>query len=293
MKISKHYIIISLLAMLMWLPSCDFINPDESAPGYIQIDSFVFDPTPTLPEFGPSASTNIKDVWVYVNNEFQGVYELPAKFPVLNTGSTNLILSPGIMLNGIAATRSPYPFYRSSIQTVNIPELGTVKIDPVTSYWDSVQCSFCEDFEGSGFSLTSTASSDTVMYQTLFSDPNNSEGLCGVVKLNQANTKFEITSTTSYDLPGSGAPVYLEFDYKINQTMTAGIFINTPGSNPEQIAIINLNATNVWKKIYVQLGYTVSAFPDASGYQVFFGAVKSPAVTESVFYLDNIKVVHF
>jgi len=284
---------IPFLLIALFIQSCDLINPDEKAPGYIQVDSFTFDPNPAIGEFGPSKSTNIKDVWVYVDNEFQGAYELPAKFPVLKTGSANIILSPGILLNGIAATRSPYPFYRGSIQQITIPELGTVTMNPVTSYFDSVKCSYCEDFEGSGFSLTTTNASDTLMYQTIAADPNNKEGLCGVVTLDSANTAFEITSTSAYDLPGSGAAVFLEFDYKINQSMVAGLFIVTPNTTPQQVALINLNATENWKKIYVQLGYTVSAYEDASGYKVFFGAVKSSSVSKAVFYLDNIKVVNF
>ncbi|MDQ3051356.1 MAG: hypothetical protein M3Q95_10765 [Bacteroidota bacterium] len=287
------YYLIPFFVLIISISGCDFINPDEQAPGFIQIDSFVFDPTPTLGELGASASTNIRDVWVYLDNDFQGVYELPAKFPVLNTGPTNLILSPGILLNGIAATRSPYPFYRGNISQVVIPELGTLNINPVVSYFDSIQCSFCEDFEGSGFSLTTTSISDTLMYQTDVGDPNNFEGLCGRVILDQNDTRFEITSTTAYDLPGSGAAVYLELDYKINQTMLAGIFIVTPNLPDEQIGLINLKATSEWNKIYVQLGYTVSAYPDASGYKIFFGAVKNPDIPLAEFYLDNIKVVHF
>lgn len=294
MKIHMHRnIFCKLLLLLFSLQSCDLINPDETAPGYIQVDSISFDPVPTAGTTGSSKSKNIKDVWVYIDNEFQGVYELPAKFPVLKTGTSNITLSPGILINGIAATRTPYPFYDGFRQNVTIPELGTVTINPVASYFDSVKCSYKEEFEGSGFSLTATSLSDTVMYQTMAGDVNNFEGQCGVVVLENDDTFFEVTSTTAYDLPGSGAAVFLEFDYKVNQVMTAGIFIVNATGNPTQVAIINLNPTETWKKIYVQLGYTVSAYPNATGYKVFFGAAKNPDVDTSVFYLDNIKVVHF
>src|SRR5689334_9342546 len=102
--------------IVITVSSCNLINPDEQAPGYIAIDTFTFDPNPTIGETGPSVSTKIKDVWVYIDNKFQGAYELPAKFPVLETGSRKIIVSPGIFLNGIAGTRSPYPFYRATVQ---------------------------------------------------------------------------------------------------------------------------------------------------------------------------------
>jgi len=282
------------MILVFILSGCNLINPSEDVPSYISVDSFTFNPTPTLAEMGPSVSTKIKDVWLYVDNEFQGAYELPARFPVLKTGSHRVILSPGILLNGISSTRSPYPFYKAHIEDVHLPENGELKVNPVTSYFDSVKCHYCEDFEGFGFSLTATAQSDTVMYQLSGGDPGVHEGTgSGVVYLDQGSSRFEVTSTTDYPLPGSGAAVYLEFDYKINQNMVVGLLISNPNSGTSQVSIITLNPNEKWNKIYVQLGYTVSGNPNATGFKVFFGANKDPLVTKSEFYLDNIKVVSF
>jgi hypothetical protein len=274
--------------------SCNLINPSEKAPAYVEVEPFVFDPVPALQEMGPSTSTKIKDVWVYVDNKFLGTFELPARFPVLKTGFTKLDLLPGIQLNGIASTRSPYPFYQGSSHDLDLPENGTVQINPVTNYFSQAECAYCESFEGTGFSLTPTPQSDTIMYQLPANDPEVFEGAgSGVVYLEGENTKFEITSTSDYDLPGAGAPVFLELDYKINQEMKVGLFINIPGVPAEQVSIITLRPTEVWNKIYVQLGYTVSAYANASGYKIYFGAIKDPSVSKSVFYLDNIKVISF
>jgi hypothetical protein len=242
---------------------------------------------------GSSSSVKIKDVWVYVDNAFQGAYELPARFPVLNTGEHRVLLSPGILLNGIASTRSPYPFYRGHFEDVNLAANGELKMNPVTSYFDSVKCNYCEDFEGVGFSLTATTTSDTVMYQLPDGDPGIFEGSgSGVVYVDSDNPKFEVTSTTAYGLPGSGAAVFLELDYKINQHMSVGLLINSPGLPTKQEVNITLNPTETWNKIYVQLGYTVSAYPNST-FQIFFGAIKDPAVTKGEFYFDNIKVVSY
>jgi hypothetical protein len=286
----------SLLAALLFamVSSCNLINPDEEPPAYIEINSFTFDPNPTLAEMGPSTSTKIKDVWVYVDNDFIGTYELPARFPVLKNGPAKIILSPGILLNGISATRSPYPFYSGSNHNVDLPANGTISISPVTSYFPSVECKYCESFEGAGFSLSATNQSDTIMYQLPAGDVNIFEGnSSGVVYLDTANTVFEVASTTDYDLPGSGAPVYLEFDYKINQTMQAGLYVTQSDGSLVQVPLITLNPTEDWNKTYIQLGYTVSAYSTATGFKVYFGAVKSSTVDHPAFYLDNIKVVHF
>jgi|SRR5688572_736006 len=294
MIINRNLLVSLLLICGAFLfQGCDVINPEESAPSYIEVNSFNYSHTTTNISNCPSLSSNIKDVWVYIDDKFQGAYELPARFPVLKTGDTRVILSPGIFLNGIAATRSPYPFYRPHISQVDLPENGTLKIEPTTSYFDSVGCAYCEDFSGSGFSLTATNQSDTVMYQTSSSDPNNFEGQCGVVYIDSANQVFEVTSTSAYDLPGSGAAVYVELDYKINHPMVVGLYIVSPGTADQRTALVTLNPTEEWNKVYIQLGYTVSAYPNASGYKVFLGSILDPSIANPVFYVDNIKVVHF
>ena len=75
--------------------------------------------------------------------------------------------------------------------------------------------------------------------------------------------------------------------------MVVGLLILKPGTVTGQAPLITLKPTETWNKIYVQLGYTVSGNATASGFKVFFGANKSPLVSKSEFYLDNIKVVSF
>ncbi len=283
-----------ILFATTFIAACNLINPDEDPPGYIQVEPFNFDPSPTLGEFGPSSSTKIKDVWIYVDDEFLGAYELPAKFPVLKTGARRLLLSPGIALNGINTTRSPYPFYSASVHNVVIPELGTVTVTPTTSYYETADCPFSEFFEGSGFALSATAASDTTMIQLQGGDPNIFEGSgCGVVYLDNNNTKFEISSTSEYGLPAYNSAVFLELDYKINQSMQVGLFVLKPNIATEQIPLITLNPTSGWNKIYIQMGYVVSSYNSDTRFKIYFGAVKSPDVANPTFYLDNIKVAHF
>lgn len=276
------------------LSSCNLINPEENAPGFIEVNDFVFNPTPTSIEMGSSNSTRISDVWVYVDNKFLGAYELPARFPVLKTGKQKILLTPGIELNGIASTRSPYPFYKGYVTEEVIPENGTLTINPNTQYFDAAQCAFCESFDGSGFSLAPTDQSDTIMYQLAPGDSNVFEGAgSGVVYLDTANTQFEFSSTTFYELPGSGAAVYLEMDYKCSQEMQIGLFIDLPSSGLEQVPIYNINPSQNWNKIYIQLGYVVSTYSYSNKFKIYFKGIKNNGNQKASFYFDNIKVVHF
>lgn len=289
----KYLTTVNLLLLLL-VSSCNIINPDEDQPAYVKIEPFTFDPLPASQEMGLSASTKIKDAWVYIDGDFHGVYELPAQFPILETGNRKLSILPGILLNGIAGTRSPYPFYKGSEYSGDFTPGSLTTITPKTEYFELAECTYCESFEGSGFSLTNTANSDTIMYQLPAGNPNVFEGAgSGAAYLTTENSLFEVASTTSFLPPGAAAPVYLELDYKINQEMTVGLFVLRPGLEQLQIPVVTLRPTTGWNKVYIQLGYTVSSYPTASGFKLFFGAIKDPATTQSEFYLDNIKVVNF
>lgn len=294
-KIESGSIALCILSTYLFfaISSCNIINPDEDAPGYIEINEFTFDTIPNSIEMGSSKSTKIKDVWVYVDNDFVGAYELPAHFPILKTGNKKILLTPGIEMNGIAATRSPYPFYKGFVTESLIPENGKLTINPSTQYFDATQCAFCESFDGSGFSLSPTDQSDTIMYQLTANDPNIFEGASsGVVYLDTSNTRFEFCSTSFYELPGAGAAVFLEMDYKCTQNMQIGLYIELP-SGLEQVPIYTLNPSQNWNKIYIQLGYVVSAYSYSDKFKIYFKGTKNDGSQKESFYFDNIKVVHF
>ncbi len=94
------------------LTSCYKFDGDQTIPAYLKIDTVLL--KTYYPEQG-SNSNAIKDVWVYVNDQQIGAFELPAMFPVLAMGNQKLEIRPGIKVNGISSTRAPYPFYKPII----------------------------------------------------------------------------------------------------------------------------------------------------------------------------------
>jgi hypothetical protein len=65
---------ITYLLIVLVLSSCQKEDTVD-IPTYLKIDNIVLDEGNT--------TSIITDAWVYVNDQLQGVYELPAKFPVL------------------------------------------------------------------------------------------------------------------------------------------------------------------------------------------------------------------
>ena len=95
-----------ILCLLILLSSCKK-EPVNKIPGFIKIDDIILNNNTT---------DNITDAWVYINDQLQGVYELPAHFPVLEIGKNKLRIRAGIKNNGIASSRAAYPFYSSYIE---------------------------------------------------------------------------------------------------------------------------------------------------------------------------------
>jgi len=141
--------------------SCNLVNPEEDVPSYIEVPAFKV--TSDYATQGTNSS-KVTDVWVYAGGEYIGTYELPARFPVLLSGSREITFGAGIMANGIASTREAFPFYRFSTVTVDLVPGKVTNMDTLTvSYFPGIQYIWFEDMEkdtsGGGISLDTTAAS--------------------------------------------------------------------------------------------------------------------------------------
>lgn len=267
---------ITILILILVSISCKK-EDDNAVPAYIEINNIILN---------HSSSHNITDAWVYINDNLQGVYELPAKFPVLPSGKHKLRIKAGIKNNGIAATRVPYPFYYSYIEEETELLANTnILITPEIGYLESTNF-FIEDFEGAGIDLETTAISDTSIIEL-----NNGQNQYGGGILLDSLITFEITTDDLNNLPQAGAPVYLELDYKCNTQILVGMYINFPQSVLEK-DLLWINPKENWNKIYIDLTSTVSEAVGADFFKVFIQMKRNFTLDTNSVYFDNIKIVY-
>jgi hypothetical protein len=277
--------IFSAVMAVVFFTSCEVINPAEPVPSYLRVNSFsVYSNNETE----GSSSANISDVWVSIDGEEIGTFELPATIPVLATGNHKVILRAGILANGIASLRVQYPFYSGYDSTVNFESGKIHELHPSITYasYSNFQI---EDFDHSSISIDTTPASQVRLIDT--TNSNNLEGNFGYVLLDDGHPYFECASLVSFSLPGGGANVYLELNYKCNNEFVVGTIANTTTSVFKN-DILTIRATDVWKKIYVTLTPTVSSLLNATGWKIYMHATKSPSQTTAELYFDNIKVVY-
>lgn len=283
-----NYSIKILVLVVVIFSGCNLINPEDPTSSYIRVDSVSL-----YSDINTQGSNTqaIKDLWVYVDNNLVAVNELPFKIPILEEGSHSISFQAGIIQNGIAATRAAYPFYTFYDTSITFSKTKEVVLYPQFKYFN-VKFPWIEPFNGPGVSMDSTAQSTTGIH--IESDPLKTmlgEGNCGVIKLDTTYLVAEVATSQNYNLPKSGAQVYLELNYRCTNSFVVGIFANHL-TFVEQRAIVSINPSDTWKKIYIELGSSVSSYPNAQSFKIYFGALLNTGLMNAEIYLDNIKIVH-
>ena len=289
--------VVTVLFSTIFMSSCHPFKGNQEIPAYLHVDTFLL--TTNYPVEG-AASHKITDVAVYIDNDYQGYYEMPATIPILERGEHKLTLYPGIKLNGNSSTRTINPFYMPYIiEDYVFTEKVVDTVTPSTQYLpideSDINFKWMEDFERqTGFETV--AYSDTTIIRTDRDDPENwtdKEGnshYSGYVWIEDTLT-FCITTPELYDLPDQGNSIFLELDYKCTGLFKVGLFAKI--ASEEMIDLVYVNPSEKWNKIYINLGPNIT---DASSsnpeyFRVFIsGATEKNTVAE--YYFDNIKVVY-
>lgn len=277
--------------------ACNIFDKKEPIPSYIRITGIDLK-TPTDNSQG-SSSSNITDAWVYINDNLQGVYPMPTRFPVLMNGSVNLSIRSGIVQNGIDATRVDYPFYNAWDTTLELTEKQILSLKPrINGYKSGTVFHLNEDFEGLGLNFEKTSSSVNDIFKSsntsLVFEGNN----CGKFEILNGTIDVTIATTKLYELPKQGASVFLELNYNINQAMEVGVMALN-GAQIKPISVLGLRAStneqglNVWKKVYVDLTQAISNETFASGYKIYFYARQVEGLSNPLFLIDNVKLISF
>lgn len=278
------------LAIALGLSGCSLYTADKGIPSYLYIPEFELEST--YAEHG-SGSANIKDVWVFIDGDVQGVYPLPAHFPILREGSVQVQLSAGILLNGISATRAIYPFYTQAGAGATLNAGQTDTLRPVVTYRTSTQFAWMEDFEGQGFSLRTSPSSDTGIGRS--DDPAEVfEGARSMyIGVDARAPYFQAEGIQTFSPPGVGLlPVFLELNYRNTQAFEVGLQIIGPTGAATDLPIVVFAPTQgEWKKQYVNFSPYLQRTPGYT-YRILITARHEPTLgaTGSV-WIDNLKLL--
>jgi len=270
----KNFLIIILLAFI----SCTKSN---NIPSYISISDIELNSS----NISGANTENISDVWFYINDSLQGIYELPASFPVLNRGVNNIRVKGGVKANGISSTRIAYPFFTSYFDTINFIEDQNIVLNPIIEYNTSFNY-IIEDFEGSGTIVDSTLSSEIDF--SIKSDDNGNN--YAYARLDTPYINFEV-ALDDLVLPQQGANVYLELDYKCNVEFQIGVYSNF-NQQVEKNDLLFVTAKDQWSKVYVNLTPIVSSSIGANTFKIYINQRRPTNTSFAEIFFDNIKIIY-
>lgn len=284
----KNKLSILLIFLLFFIQACELVNPTSDVPAYIRVQKTNF--TTDIQTQG-IASQKITDVWTIANNKFLGTFELPAIFPVLETGRKDLRLTAGVKENGISATRKIYPFYKAFDTVVEFNKEASIQLEPHYTYRDETKFDFIEGFEGTSwkFEPTSTNNADIDTARIDETNPAYPSEHCLKAKLSSVRSDFAIMSPVISKLR-QGKPVWMEIDIKSDVLVDVTIINLTNGS---RLDYLTLNSTKEWNKVYINFTDFVAGFGTGSSYRIFFFAKNQNTQETEYIYMDNIKLLYF
>ena len=277
------------LLALMVFQACNMVNPTESIPTYIKIDSVQL--ISTDPLIHGSVSHKITDVWVYYNRQLLGAFQLPAKVPVLSTVRGELQIVAGIWENGLSGMRAKYPFYSLDTFSFNPSPAGIIDHIPTFNYRtaDSLSTVYLNyDFEqGNSFG---PLYGDTTFIKTNTPEDVFEGNWSDKLELSDT-TKFGQSATViDYTLPNDKM-CYLELNYKNDVPFELKAEVNQ-SSNVFNVKLIGVNTSDKWGKIYVNFGTIAASYPNAT-FKFVIEATLPAGRTYGKVLIDNFKIIHF
>jgi hypothetical protein len=287
-KLLRFPLIFISAFLLLLLGSCEKFSGDQTIPCYLHIDSIYLNTDYIIQG---SDSHAITDSWVYVDDDLVGVFENPCKFPVLKSGNHKVTILPGIKKNGIATTRTAYPFFEPIIKTVHFVPDSTISLGVLsTTYESTTDFIWKEDFEDVAITLDTTPNSLVSLKQTPSGSPLTFEGQhSGEADLTDSLNFFECATRSIFTIPY--APVYLELNFRTTNRLTIGVYVYQ-NLYLYQAPIMTLFPTgNKWKKIYIDLTTTLNSYLGATQFKVYLGTYKETGTGDTQILLDNFKLV--
>lgn len=261
---------------------CDIINPKEKAPTYVTIDSMSFQ---GIPETG-TASQKITSAFVYLDNAFVGVFDLPTTFPVLSDKKGTLTVAPGVTYSGLSDYQLQYPYFRPYIDTFFPGK--PYHLSAKTSYWSKDIANFLmEDFElGNKFVLRD---GDTTLTRVV--QPNLvMEGIgAGYIYLKSPQTFSESVMTDAFS---AKSDCYIEMNYRSTIPFEVGLYATSNlGGQDNRGYIIGFKPRDNWNKVYIGTQDFFNAFPNSS-YRLMIRASLPSGQSDGYVSIDNIKILN-
>lgn len=291
------------MSLLLVSIGCSSDKYKATVPAYLDIQGFSLQ-TDYANE--GTAHSNFTTVWIFYDDEAIGAFDLPCTVPIIpKAGAQEILIYPGITMNGIDASRAIYSMCNPISQTAELTALDTFRFPTnadgkvvVQNYAEATTVSLVEDFnDANGINLEPTQSSDTSVVVVrnnddtfIYTDDQRTTNGSGLLTLFGDYTRVEVVSSNAYTLP-RGRDVYLELTYKSNNSLLVGLVANETVQVPRSTVLL-FSTQNVWKKAYINYINEIGLSNEGTAFNVLLGALRDDGNDTAKIYIDNLKLVY-
>jgi len=296
---NNYFTILVLILFSFSVISCDDFDSDQTNPSFVYVKGFklVENPNITQSSIDGFQTEAITDAWVYVDNEYIGTYVLPCNIPILKEGNHKIDIRPGIKLNGIALTRTEYPFYTYYSETQSLVAGNTITIDTIDIMYVEQYTIFAlsELFERPylAFTTDGVGQDTNKLVKCNNQDTVKWGDYCGAMYLNSDQSSYRIISDSIFC--NNYSSLILEIDYWCNIPFEIGISGKPSSAAATQYIsamVLNSNDTKGWQKVYVVLGKVWSQLSYPNDFRIYFTPQKKDGITNGWVFIDNVKIIH-
>ena len=263
-------------------------NQSGEIPSYIAVDTIKVE---TDYDTQGTASHNITDSWVFVNNKLVGMFEAPFQIPVLNSGKQTIVIEPGIRSSGSDSKREIYNVMQSyTIDTV-LKQGEIITIQPKYRY-KQANFVYLENFDESS-SLEVSKLDYSRQIDRIIGEGESFESFSLCFWTDKDHPNFECKTINKYQLPKDRRDIYVEINFKCDNIFNFGFFsIENTGESKK--SVYYFKPTNgQWKKVYINIKDHVMD-TRATEFRFYFRSVLSDTNNEEKekVFIDNIKVIY-
>jgi hypothetical protein len=284
---TKNHYAFSFALCITVLFSCN--TEEEQIPSYIYLDTFTF----SVRQHEGSAHQNLTDGWIYVNGNYYGAYELPVKIPVLEEGSSEILVFPGYRQDGRITNTFRYALLEPFKSQITLSPRRTDTIKPSSTYQPGLIFSTIENFDGLHF-FTGERDNDVETQITISASSEAFEGTgSGLIELTSAHPFLFVENVIEKVIPQSGDPIILELSFKSDIPFSIGFLGYKDFRGEDNIINAGLLPKKEWTKVYFDFRQLINK-SNSDTYKLAITASYHKDTLKPVqrIFLDNIKVIH-
>ncbi|MCX7764906.1 MAG: hypothetical protein N2253_08475 [Bacteroidia bacterium] len=233
------------------------------------------------------------DAWVYPQGKYLSMVEAGGSLPIVPAGTSPILLAGGVRVNGISATRRPYPFWMfDTLETALLPEEKR-SYTPIYRYFPDTLLRYLlrEDFESPQLSLRSTNLGEpgAVQIRRTLTEPRR--GIwAGEVTLSP-NSDFRAESTTPFEFPQG--EVWAEISLKGNRNLGVGLTQENKRTGTlvsREIFLLLRPPDTGWATYYLDLTPWIASGAGLYRYRLYIASAGDSVGTYTL-YLDDIRLI--